>query len=298
MMMNRKSRAAVLRKMLKEQKVVVAPAAGDALAARMIEDAGFQAFVVSGSSMANLNMGLPDVGVMSYSEIRDCLSNMLRVTTIPAIVDIDTGYGGTLPLYRLVREYEALDVAAVQLEDQIFPKMCAYFSGTSVVSADEMIGRIRAVVKARRADLYLIARTDAAKSLGFEEALRRARLYYEAGADMIFITVPPSAEDMKRIAELPFPVCTSVVEGTVNEDFTVDQLADMGFRLVKYPQTLIRATMKTMHDVLSELKTSGSTRGYRNRICTQKERAVYSHVGEFTQFQNEVDHSSAVTVEG
>lgn len=297
-MYSKKSRAAVLRDLFRNNRVVVAPAAGDALGARMVEDAGFEAVVVSGSSMSNLELGSADVGILSYGELRNNFLNILGATTIPMIVDADTGYGGTLPIYRMVREYEALDIAGIQIEDQVFPKMCAYYSNTAVVSAEEMVERLRAVFAARsNPDFFVIARTDAAKSLGFNEALRRAQIYRNAGADMIFITVPPKAEDMKRIAALPFPVCTSVVEGTVNEDFTVDQLADMGFKLVKFPQTLIRASMKAMHDALTSLRATGGTKAYRGRIATQKERGLYTHIGDFSDFQARIEKNSSFTVE-
>ena len=297
-MYSKKSRATVLRELLRDNKVIVAPAVGDALGARMVEDAGFPAVVVSGSSMSNLELGSADVGIMSYGELRNNFLNILNACTIPMIVDADTGYGGTLPIYRMVREYEAMDIAGIQIEDQVFPKMCAYYSNTAVVSAEEMIDRLRAVLEARtNPDFFVIARTDAAKSLGFDEALRRARLYYEAGADMIFITVPPRAEDMQRIADLPFPVCTSIVEGTVNEDFTVDQLAEMGFKLVKFPQTLIRASMRAMHDVLESLRRTGGTKEYRDHIATQKERGIDSHSSDFSDFQAKIENKNSFKVD-
>jgi len=297
-MYSKKSRATVLRELFANNKVVVAPAVGDALGARMVEDAGFPAVVVSGSSMSNLELGSADVGIMSYGELRNNFLNILNACTIPMIVDADTGYGGTLPIYRMVREYEAMDIAGIQIEDQVFPKMCAYYSNTAVVSVEEMLDRLHAVLEARtNPDFFVIARTDAAKSLGFDEALRRAKIYHEAGADMIFITVPPRAEDMQRIADLPFPVCTSIVEGTVNEDFTVDQLAEMGFKLVKFPQTLIRASMRAMHDVLESLRRTGGTREYRDRIATQKERGEYSHIADFSEFQAKIEKNSTFKVD-
>lgn len=296
-MTERKTRATRFRELLAENRVICAPAVGDALGARMVENAGFKAMIVSGSSMSNLLLGTSDVGILSYGELRNNFLNIVNATSLPIIVDADTGYGGILPIYRMVREYEALDIAGIQLEDQVFPKMCAYYSGTRVVSAEEMCERLRAAICARtNPDFFIIARTDCTSSLGFEEALRRAKLYYETGADMIFITVPPSVEDMKRIAQLPFPVCTSVVEGTVNEDLTVDELAEMGFRLVKFPQSLIRASMKAMRDVLDTLQETGSTKAYRDRVCSQKERASYTRIQEYTDFETMIKGQSALRV--
>lgn len=291
------SRATVLRRLFETERVVCAPAVGDALGARMAENAGFQALIVSGSSMSNLLIGTSDVGVLSYGELRNNLLNIVNATNLPIIADADTGYGGTLPIYRMVREYEALGIAGIQIEDQVFPKMCAYYSSTAVVSAEEMCDRIRAACEARaNKDFFIIARTDAARSLGFDEALRRAKLYREAGADMLFATVPPSVEDMKRLAALPFPVCTSVVEGTVNEDLTVDELADMGFKLVKFPQSLIRASMKAMYDVLRELRETGTTKGVRGLLCSQKHRAENTAMEEYSSFNAKISDNSSFHV--
>lgn len=297
-MYSKESRATKFRKLLEKDKPVVAVAIGDALGARMAENAGIQALVMSGSSMSNLLIGTSDVGILSYGEIRNNLLNIVNATTIPIIVDADTGYGGTLPIYRMVREYEAMDIAGIQIEDQIFPKMCAYYSNTAVVSGEEMCDRIRAAVKARtNPDFYIIARTDAAKSLGFDEALRRSQMYYEAGADMIFASVPPSVEDMKRIAAMPFPVCTSIVEGTVNGELTVNELGDMGFKFVKFPQTLIRASMKAMYDALETLVRNGSTVEIQDRLCAQKHRAENTALDEYSAFNAMISAESPISVQ-
>jgi len=263
----------------------------------MAENAGFKALIVSGSSMSNLLLGTSDVGILSYGELRNNFLNIVNATNLPIIADADTGYGGTLPIYRMVREYEGLDIAGIQIEDQVFPKMCAYYSSTAVVSAEEMCDRIRAACEARRnPDFFIIARTDAARSLGFDEALRRLKMYHEAGADMLFATVPPSIEDMKRIAELGLPVCTSIVEGTVNEDLTVDELADMGFKLVKFPQTLIRASMKAMYDALEALHETGTTKSVRDILCTQKHRAENTAMDEYSSFNAFISNGSKMSV--
>ena len=279
------SRAAKIRQLLKTERIIVAPAVGDALGARMVEKTGFNALFVSGSSMANLLTGTLDIGILSYGEIRNNLLNIINATSLPIIADADTGYGGTFSIYRMVREYEAMGIAGIQLEDQVFPKMCAYFSNVSVVPVEEMCLRIKAACQARTdPDFLIIGRTDASASLGFREAVKRAYRYHEAGAEMIFISVPRSMEDIRQLAALPFPVCTSIVEGTINEDLTTDELAEMGFKLVKFPQTLIRASMKAMHDALVELKDKGTTRNIRNHFFTQKQRANYTALDEYSAF--------------
>lgn len=282
-----KNRNVRLRELLGSGKILVVPCCHDALSASLIEQAGFEAAFVSGAALTNTNLGISDVGVTSYGEYRNALLNILHATSIPILADVDTGYGGILPILRMVEEYEAMGISGIQIEDQIFPKRCAFF-GVGVVPADEMCTRIQAAVKARRdPDFLIIARTDGAKSLGFEEALRRVRLYYEAGADMVFTSMPPTEEAMDQLKELEIPKCVSVVEGTVTENYTPEEFQKMGFSMVKYPQTLIRAIIKTQTDILKILKETGRTDGYRSRLCTQKERAALTKLEHYTEFEAE-----------
>lgn len=291
------SRATVLRNLIKTEKVICAPGVGDALGARMAENAGFKALMVSGSSMSNILLGTSDVGILSYGELRNNFVNIVNATNLPIIADADTGYGGTLPIYRMVREYEAIGIAGIQIEDQTFPKMCAYYSNTTVVSVEEMCDRIRAACEARRnPDFLIIARTDASRSLGIDEAIRRLKLYYEAGADMLFASVPPTVEDMKKIAEIGVPVCTSIVEGTPNENLTVEELGNMGFKIVKFPQTLIRASMKAMYDALNTLQTDGTTAAIRHTLCTQKHRAENTAMEEYSCFESFITKKASMSV--
>jgi 2-methylisocitrate lyase-like PEP mutase family enzyme len=274
-----------LQELLKRPQILVVPCCYDALSATLIEQAGFEAMFVSGASLTNACMGISDVGLMSYGEFKQVFHNILSITSIPVMVDVDTGYGGILPIMRLVEEFEAMGIAGIQMEDQIFPKRCAFF-GTTVVSAEEMCGRIKAAVKARaNPDFLIVARTDCVCSLGFDEALRRVQAYYEAGADMIFMNTPPSADAVRKLAELQMPKCTSVVEGSPTENDTPEDLQKIGYKMVKYPQTLIRATIKTQMDILHSLKATGRTADYRDRLCTSKERADFTHLQKYTNFE-------------
>ena len=287
-----------LRKLLKERPYLIAPCGYDVLSAKAIEASGFEIMGTTGYGMHGVMLGTPDTGLLALNETVTTLSNMCDAVRIPVLADCEGGFGNALNVCRAVKAYEKAGVAGLFIEDQKQPPNCPFIKPAEVISQDEMIGKIHAALDARTdEDMLIIARTDAAKSLGFDEALRRARLYYEAGADMIFITVPPRAEDMQRIADLPFPVCTSIVEGTVNEDFTVDQLAEMGFKLVKFPQTLIRASMRAMHDVLESLRRTGGTKEYRDRIATQKERGIYSHISDFSDFQAKIENKNSFKVD-
>ena len=282
-----RNRAAKLRELFASRKVLACPAAYDALSASLIEKAGFEVAMVSGSALSNAMTGQADVGILSYGELRSAYQYILNATTIPIIVDADTGYGGVLPIYRLMEEYQAMDIAGIQIEDQTFPKRCAYFKDTAVVDVEEMGERIKAVLQARtNPDFFVIARTDSSKSLGFEEALKRAKLYMEMGADMVFISVPPCIDDIKRMAGLDIPICTTIVEGTITEDLTLDELGEMGIKLVKYPQTLIRANIKVTKEILTELKTTGKTNGYRDRLATLEERNAATNMEKYIEFES------------
>lgn len=286
--MKKQNRARVLRELLtSKDKILVTPCCYDGLSATLIEQAGFSATFVSGASLTNALTGTSDIGVLSYGEYRMILQYILHSVSFPVMVDVDTGYGGTLPILRMVEEYEEMGVAGIQIEDQIFPKRCAYF-GATVVSDKEMCARIHSAVKARfDHDFLIIARTDCAKSLGFKEAIRRAILYYEAGADMIFISTPSSQEDMAQLTELNVPKCTSVVEGTVTESYTPEDFFNMGFSLVKYPQTLIRATIKVQWDILKQLQCSGLSPSIM--LTSQEERARLTNLKKYTDFEDDIE---------
>lgn len=191
-------RALKFRKLLESGKTLCCPAVYDPLSIRLAERNGFEAVFVSGSSMSCEVIGTSDVGVLSYGEYRNTLLNMLCVSSIPMVVDIDTGFGGPVTILRTVREYEQMGIAGVMIEDQTFPKRCAYYDGLRVAPVEEMKIRIDSVLKARTdPNFFLLARTDAAadNTQGMQEALRRARLYREWGADGVFISTPKSESD-------------------------------------------------------------------------------------------------------
>ena len=180
---------------------LVAPGAHDALAARLVEQAGFEAVYLTGFGTSGSLIGRPDVGLLSAGEMVEQARRLVDAVDIPVIADADTGYGNAINVIRTVRAYEQAGVAALQLEDQVMPKKCGHMSGKAVISAEEMCGKIRAATQARRdPDLVIIARTDAAAVLGLDEAVDRARSYAEAGADVLFVEAPTSEEDITRVA--------------------------------------------------------------------------------------------------
>ncbi len=269
------SKAAVLRSMLKQNKLIMAPGAYDGITARLVEEAGFPAIYITGAGVASTRLGMPDIGLLTMSEMVDAAKNIAACTTIPAICDIDTGYGNALNLMRSIREFKNTGVAAVQIEDQITPKRCGHTAGKQVVSQGEMVNKIKAAVCERGdSDLVLIARTDAIQVSGFEDALDRARAYAAAGADVIFVEAPKTEEQMKRVAaELKgTPLLINLVErGGDTPCLSADALEKMGFNIAIYPVTAWVSAIKAIRENLKVLKEEGSTDKCADRMASFQE---------------------------
>ena len=256
------------RRLLEGSEGVVIPAAYDVLSARIIEEAGFETVLLSGSGIAASHLGVPDLGIISYSEVAAMARNTARAVSIPVIADVDTGFGGLQNLRRTVEDFEQTGIAAIQLEDQAMPKQCGHLGVPRVIEAEEMVEKIAAVREARRSsDFHLIARTDALTPLGFDEALRRGKMYAEAGADAIFIEAPQDVEQVRSIPkEIPAPCVSIVVEGGKSPMLDAAELAEMGYRLLYFPATAIISAATAMAENLEELRRSGSVRKIAERV--------------------------------
>jgi 2-methylisocitrate lyase-like PEP mutase family enzyme len=252
------------RQLLESENPVVAPGTFNALFARMIESAGFPAIYLSGAGVANSLLGRPDIGLVTLNEMVLVAEHICDVVDVPVIADADTGYGGPHNVARTVKAYERVGVAAIQIEDQVFPKRCGHFEGKEVVAVEEMLQRIEAVLDARSEDqgIVLIARTDARGPIGLDEAIDRARRYREAGADVLFVEAPRTVEELERIgSELSeWPLLANMVEFGKTPLMSAQELADLGFSLVIFPGSIGRASVKAADRVLSELASKGTTR--------------------------------------
>jgi 2-methylisocitrate lyase-like PEP mutase family enzyme len=248
-----------LRTLLERPGLLVVPGAHDAVAARVIEAAGFEAVYMTGYGVSASRVGVPDVGLADLSEMLDGLRALRRAVSVPICADADTGFGGPLNVRRTVREYEAAGASAIQIEDQLHPKRCGHLPEREVVPPREMVHRIEVAVEARRSDdLLVIARTDARTRLGIDEALERARLYAEAGADLLFVESPETEDEMKRIAgELPRPTVVNLVEGGRTPLLTHTRLAELGFKIALHPVTALLASVHAMRDALATLREHG-----------------------------------------
>jgi methylisocitrate lyase len=261
---------ALLRKNLQDPEILIAPGAHNAFTAKIIEQAGFKAVYMTGSGAAMDLLGLPDLGFLTMSEMVAHARNIVQATSLPVIADADTGYGNALNVMRTVREYEGAGVAGLHIEDQVAPKRCGHFSGKEVISREEMIGKIKAALDSRRdQNLVVIARTDARAVLGLQEAIERGVAYAEAGADMIFVDAPESAEELSLIARsIPAPLMANLSEGGKTPLLSAQELQDMGYKLVIYPRSAAGAAAKAIQELMAVLKRDGTTEKYLDRIIS------------------------------
>lgn len=263
-----------LRKQLEDKKkIMVLPGVFDALSARIAEKVGFDAIFQTGYGSAATLLGMPDYGFLNAGETIDNARRIMRAVNIPVIVDVDTGYGNPLNVWRLVRDLQSLGAAGIFLEDQVWPKRCGHMIGKEVVSKDDYIMKLKAAVEAREdKDFIIVARTDARAPLGLDEAIQRGRAYHKAGADVIFIEAPRSIEELKRIAkEINAPLVANMIEEGLTPNLPSKDLLKMGYRIVVFPLSGLYAATFAIKQVFLELKNSGATQQARKMMVTFKD---------------------------
>ncbi|KIN71041.1 isocitrate lyase/PEP mutase family protein [Sulfitobacter guttiformis] len=258
-----------LRKRLSSSDILIAPGVYDGLTAALATDAGFEALYLSGAAVAYTRLGRPDIGLSTASEMADTMALIADRSDLPVIMDADTGFGNALNARRTMVSYERAGAAALQVEDQTYPKRCGHLSDKSLVSRAEMADKIAAMADARRHDTLIIARTDAIAVEGFEAAVDRAGAYIEAGADVLFIEAPRDTAELGRIAQTfkgQVPLLANMVEGGATPISSAQDLQAMGFDIVIFPGGIVRALARTAHDYYSSLKKAGSNIPFADRM--------------------------------
>ncbi|MEQ6250843.1 isocitrate lyase/phosphoenolpyruvate mutase family protein [Sulfitobacter sp. HNIBRBA3233] len=258
-----------LRERLTSADILVAPGVYDGLTAALATDAGFEALYLSGAAVAYTRLGRPDIGLSTASEMADTMALVADRTDLPVIMDADTGFGNALNARRTMQTYERAGAAALQIEDQTYPKKCGHLSDKSLITLNEMTGKISAMADARRHDTLIVARTDAIAVEGFSAAVDRAGAYIEAGADVLFIEAPRDRDELSRIPQTfggRVPLLANMVEGGATPISSDKDLEAMGFDIVIFPGGIVRALARTAQEYYASLREHGSNKRFSDRM--------------------------------
>jgi 2-methylisocitrate lyase-like PEP mutase family enzyme len=287
-MHNRVSRRE-FRNMLTPGAAVLLPGVANALAARVVADLGFPVAYVTGAGIANTYLGIPDIGLVSVTELADHVAAIRDAFPGPLVVDADTGFGNAMNLVRTVQLLERAGADALQIEDQVFPKRCGHFSGKQVIPTAEMVTKIKAAVDTRHdGDLLIIARTDAIAPEGFEEAIARAAAYHEAGADVTFVEAPTSMEQIADIPRLlPWPQLLNIVIGGRTPELPNERVKELGYAGVIYANVALQSALLGMQAALGELRRNGSMRDAAKLVIDFSERQRLVRKDEFDALERE-----------
>lgn len=266
-------RRKLFRGLIAARGATLLPGAANALTARIIEDLGFGAVYLTGAGLTNMTLGLPDLGLVTASDLVDATARISDVCSLPLLVDMDTGFGNALNAYHTVRRLERAGAAAIQIEDQVFPKKCGHFAGKGVVPVDEMLGKLKACLDARQdQNTAIVARTDARSVDGFEAAMDRAHRMIETGADVIFVEAPETRDEILSIADLPAPQVINLVVGGKTPMMDHAELKQAGFAFTLYANAALQASVLAMQEVLGSLAAHGSLSHVRDRLASFDER--------------------------
>jgi methylisocitrate lyase len=267
------SGAARLRQLLEGDTLIQAPGVFNPLLAKLVERVGFPAVYVSGAGLSNAMLALPDVGLLSMTEVVAMAGKIAHATRLPTICDADTGYGGPAMIRRAVEEFIRAGIAGIHIEDQVADKKCGHLPGKQLVSTEEMQDRIAAAATAKTdSDFVLIARTDSRAGEGFDSSLTRSKAYLEAGADAIFPEALESAEEFRRFAaEVGAPILANMTEFGKSPLLSAKELQEAGVRIAIYPQSILRSMMKSAEELLTMIQSSGSQSEFLERMQTRKE---------------------------
>jgi 2-methylisocitrate lyase-like PEP mutase family enzyme len=279
-----------LRDLLATPGIIVIPGGGSPLDIRLIELAGFEAAYVSGYATAAARYGMPDIGLIAYGEVEDMVRASRNVSALPLIVDCDTGYGDVANVRRTVQGLEAAGAAAVQIEDQVWPKRCGHMDGKVVEPTNIAVRKVRAAILARQSEeTVIVARTDARGPLGLDEALDRCRRFKDAGADVLFVDGPESMEELERIGrELPGPLLANMSETGKTPLLAAYELAALRYKIALFPSSTVRVCIRAMNDFLTDLKALGDSRAWVPRMASLEETNMALGLADIKAFERAI----------
>ncbi len=257
-----------LRKLLKKKGPLVIPGVYDAIGAKIAEKVGFDAMFQTGYGTSATLFGMPDYGFIGATETVENARRICSAVSVPVIVDVDTGYGNALSVWKLVKELESAGASGIFLEDQRWPKRCGHMQGKEVVSYVEYQEKLKAAIDARRSkDFIIVARTDARATAGLDEAIERSRQNKKIGADVIFVEAPKTISEMKKIGKsINAPLVANMIEGGATPLSSASDLYKMGYKIILYPLSILFANSYATMSILTELKKSGNTKKFQNKL--------------------------------
>jgi len=263
-----------LRTLIERKALLIAPGAYDPYLARCVQLAGFEAVYMTGAGVSQSSLGMPDLGLLTYTEMLDRAARIADATDVPVFADADTGYGNALNVMRTVRGYERAGLAGLHIEDQEMPKKCGHFDEKRVIPLPEMLGKLKAALDARvDPDFILIARTDARSPLGLDEAIERGQAFAEVGVDAVFVESPRSEEELERIGKaISTPLLANMVETGLTPILPAERLEALGFSLAIYPGALGRFIGKQAMEFLRRFRAEGTTLSQMDRMLTFAEQ--------------------------
>lgn len=257
----------------KKDEIIILPGVYDALSARIAQNVGFNAAFQTGYGTSATLLGMPDFGFLNAGETIDNARRIINSVDIPILVDIDTGYGSPLNVWRTVTDIEKLGAGGIFLEDQVWPKRCGHMKGKSVISKDDYVQKLKAAIDARKSkDFIIVARTDSLAQYGIDEAIERGKEFQKIGADVIFIEAPKTLEEMKKItAEIDAPLLANMIEEGVTPNLPAKDLEKLGFRMVVFPLSALYSSTYAIKNVFLSLQKTGMTKNLKKKMITFKE---------------------------
>ena len=256
-----------------DSDIIILPGVYDALSAKIAEDVGFQAAFQTGYGTSASLLGMPDFGFLNAGETLENARRIINCVNIPILVDIDTGYGNPLNVWKIVKDLERIGAKGIFLEDQVWPKRCGHMTGKTVIPKEEYILKLQAAIDAREDnDFIIVARTDSLAQFGIEEALERGKEYRKIGADVIFIEAPKTIDQIELIAkEIKAPLLANMIEEGVTPNLTANQLKKMGYKMVVFPLSALYSSTFAIKQTLQTLKKTGTTKELKNKMITFQE---------------------------